>query len=93
MDDFIKDISLIEERISDTDLLDFSSQIDSFSKKLDEFQSSGLIGLVGAFGKGKSTLIRQVEKSRGDEEHEKNWRENLTKGLIQFSNDLSYHLF
>jgi hypothetical protein len=64
MESFIHDADLIEEKVSENDLLDFGAQIDTFSNKVDTFTSSGLIGLVAEFGKGKSTLIHQVQKSR-----------------------------
>jgi len=64
MKSFIRNDDLIEEKVSKEDMLDFGSQIEAFSNKMDAFSSSGLMGLVAEFGKGKSTLIHQVQKRR-----------------------------
>lgn len=61
---FIKDLRLIEEDCKVDDLLDFSKEIKSFSKKLDTIEGSAIIGLVGKFGCGKSTMLYQVQKER-----------------------------
>jgi len=68
MESFIRNVDLIEEKVSEEDMLDFGSQIEAFSNKIDAFSSSGLMGLVAEFGKGKSTLIHQVQKSRDEED-------------------------
>jgi len=64
MDTFIKNYKLLEEIVSDEDHLDFTNQIKIFSSKIDSLKSSGLIGLVADFGKGKSTLIHQTRRIR-----------------------------
>ena len=64
METFIKDTKILEETVSEKDYFDFSHQREVFSKKIDSLKSSGLIGLVADFGRGKSTLIHQIKSSR-----------------------------
>ena len=61
---FIKNPTLIEEKISNEDYLDIALSIKTLSEKLSSVDSNAMIGIVGAFGIGKSTLISQVKSSR-----------------------------
>lgn len=66
MKDFIIDLKLLEEGVSDEDYFDLSNYIKSLSEKINHLNHSSMIGIVAEYGKGKSTLIRQIEKSRKD---------------------------
>ena len=63
---FIKNYDLIQEVCQVEDLLDFSETVSSFSKKLDSIERSSIIGLVGPFGSGKSTMLYQLQCERKD---------------------------
>jgi len=65
---FISDESLIQEDHRVEDLLDFSDAINKFSQKLDTIKRPAIIGLVGKFGSGKSTMLHQVRKKREKDE-------------------------
>lgn len=75
MNDFIANPSLLDERVSDEDHFDLSEHISSLSQKIDQLDTSSMIGIVAEYGKGKSTLIKQVEKSRTDRKNTENWLE------------------
>lgn len=64
METFISDYSLIEEKISEVDYFDFKKDCDNLSARIDKVETTALIGLVAGFGRGKSSLIRQVQKLR-----------------------------
>ncbi|PKK84456.1 MAG: hypothetical protein CVT49_03785 [candidate division Zixibacteria bacterium HGW-Zixibacteria-1] len=59
----IKNYDLIQEDCKVEDLLDFSESIGQFSKKLNSIERSAIVGLVGKFGCGKSTMLYQIKKS------------------------------
>lgn len=63
---FIKDVELLKEDHKVDDLLDFSESIRYLSNKLDSIIKASLIGFVGGFGKGKSTLLYNLSKKRND---------------------------
>lgn len=87
---FIKNQELLEEKVSDTDYLDFSGSIETLSEKLSVTDKSAVIGVIGAFGVGKSTLISKVKDLRAKQGEE--WihfdawqfpeRKELWEGLI-----------
>lgn len=87
---FIKNQELLEEKISNIDCLDFSDSVETLSEKLSTSEKSIIIGIVGPFGVGKSTLISKVKEihSQKDEEwiHFDAWqfpeRKELWDGLI-----------
>lgn len=62
METFIKDHKILSETESEEDLFDFSSQFASLEKKLINITESSIVGYVGKYGSGKSSLIKQVEK-------------------------------
>lgn len=64
---FIKDANLLKEDHKTEDLLDFSDAIKFLSDKIDSIKKSSLLGLVGGFGKGKSTLLYNLSKTRNGE--------------------------
>ena len=64
---FVKNEDLLKEDSHVEDLLDFSAEIDSFSKKLEEITKPSIIGLVGKFGSGKSTMLYQIQQKSDKE--------------------------
>ncbi len=67
-DGFIKNYNLIQETSRVDDLLDFSKSVSDFSKRLESIDRPSLVGLIGKFGSGKSTMLYQIEKGRKDKE-------------------------
>jgi len=57
----IKDYDLIQEDCKVEDLLDFSESIEVFTKILNSIERSSIIGLIGKFGCGKSTMLHQIK--------------------------------
>jgi ABC-type phosphate/phosphonate transport system ATPase subunit len=49
-------------------LLDFSKTIKIFSKKLDSIKESSIVGLIGKYGSGKSTMLHQIKNKRQKQE-------------------------
>lgn len=68
---FVKNISLLEETSKVEDCFDSKVAIDALSERLSKFEESGILGLVGRFGIGKSTLLHNVYLSRKEEKSEK----------------------
>ncbi len=87
---FIKNPRLLDEQVSDSDYLDIKSSIETFSEKLSSVEGSLMIGVIGAFGVGKSTLISKTRASRDAKKEE--WihfdawqfpeRKELWEGLV-----------
>lgn len=67
---FVKDINLLKEQATDTDFLDISQSVDELSEKLSSIDDNAMLGVVGAFGVGKSTLIENVKAKRKSNEGE-----------------------
>jgi ATPase subunit of ABC transporter with duplicated ATPase domains len=65
---FIKNYDLIREEDHTKDLLDFSKTIKIFSKKLDSIKESSIVGLIGKYGSGKSTMLHQIKNKRQKQE-------------------------
>jgi len=65
---FIKNYDLIQEDCKVDDLLDFSDSINAFSNRLDSIKTPSIIGLVGKFGSGKSTMLYQIQKQNEEKE-------------------------
>ncbi len=59
---FVRDIDLLNETCQADDLLDFSASISDFKKYLSRIHKHSLVGLIGNFGSGKSTMLYQLEK-------------------------------
>ncbi len=59
-------LKLLEETSETEDLLDFSSDIERFEKKLNTIHSSATIGLIGPYGSGKSTMLHQLSLKHKD---------------------------
>jgi len=66
-DGFIKNLDLLEEDYRIDDLLDFSKTTANFEKTLGRISRNAVIGLVGPFGSGKSTMLYQLSKRRESE--------------------------
>lgn len=62
MASFLKDRKLVEEGYKVEDLLDFSSEINRLDSSMKEMELSSVVGYVGRFGSGKSTVIYQLQK-------------------------------
>jgi hypothetical protein len=67
---FIKDERLLDEKVSEKDYLDFSSSITTLSEKLSSTDGNLMIGIIGSFGIGKSTLISKTKTLRTDKNEE-----------------------
>lgn len=81
---FLSDLRLVQEDSKVDDLLDLSSLVLTFSDKIESVESPALLGLVGVFGSGKSTMLYQVEKLRKKKEKWINfdaWKYPDRKGL------------
>lgn len=87
---FIKNNRLLDEKISDKDYLDIASSIETLSEKISVSDGNLMIGIIGAFGIGKSTLIsktKDVRKEKNEEWiHFDAWqfpeRKELWEGLV-----------
>lgn len=66
---FIKNYDLIQEDCRVDDLLDFSESIDDFTQLMETVQTPAIIGLIGKFGCGKSTMLYQIQKQKQDSVH------------------------
>jgi hypothetical protein len=75
MNSFIADPKLLDEMVSDEDYFSLEEEVSSLSKKIDRLDNASMIGIVADYGKGKSTLIRQVELSRTDKGEDERWLE------------------
>lgn len=67
---FIKNDRLLDEKVSDKDYLDFTSSITTLSEKLSSTDGNLMIGIIGSFGIGKSTLISKTKTLRVDKDEE-----------------------
>lgn len=65
---FIANDDLIQEDSRVEDLLDFSDSIFDFKKKIESISKPAVVGLVGQFGSGKSTMLYQIQKEYKDQE-------------------------
>lgn len=65
---FIKNLDLLEETHEVEDLLDFSTIQKKFRAELLQIKKSSLVGLIGAFGIGKSTMLHQLASEKVKDE-------------------------
>ena len=73
---FIKRPELIEENYQTEDLLDFSSIIDDFKERINKINKNSVVGLIGPYGSGKSTMLYQIYKDQintNDSSKEAKW--------------------
>ncbi len=70
---FIKNISLLEEKISTEDRMENQIPISELCQKIDTFNNSVILGIVGDYGIGKSSLIESVKNKREDKKEEEYW--------------------
>ena len=61
---FIKNLDLIEESYQVDDLLDFKSIIDDFKERINKIDKNSVVGLIGPYGSGKSTMLYQIYKDQ-----------------------------
>ena len=73
---FIKRPELIEESYQTEDLLDFTSIIDDFKARINKIDKNSVVGLIGPYGSGKSTMLYQIYKDQintNDNSKEAKW--------------------
>lgn len=63
---FIKNEELLKETHKVDDLLDFSENINKFENRIKSLNKPSIVGLVGPFGSGKSTMLFQMEQKTKD---------------------------
>lgn len=63
---FVKNINLLKEDYQVDDLLDFSEIILKFDTFLSNIKGHSLVGVIGDYGTGKSTMLYQLEKQNPD---------------------------
>lgn len=68
---FIKNPKLLEEDYRIDDLLDFSSVVIDFEKTLENINNNAVVGLIGKFGSGKSTMLYQLYKGQNNNSDKK----------------------
>lgn len=61
---FIKNPELLDEAVGGQDYLGVEDKVKALGRILDSIESNTVIGLVGSFGLGKSTLIQLVREQR-----------------------------
>lgn len=59
---FIKNYDILEESYKVDALIDISDITQGFKTKLESISKPSIIGLIGKFGSGKSTMLYQIEK-------------------------------
>jgi hypothetical protein len=64
---FIKDEELLREDCRVDDLLDITTSVDTYEAIVKNVTRPTIIGVVGGFGVGKSTMLHQVEKRLQDD--------------------------
>ena len=62
---------ILEEDYRCKDFLFFDKIIENFKKRLAQIKNNAIIGLVGKFGSGKSTMLYQLYKDKTDKDNEK----------------------
>jgi energy-coupling factor transporter ATP-binding protein EcfA2 len=67
MESFIKNEKILEEDYKCDDLLGFSEIINNFKERLNQIKENSIIGLIGRFGSGKSTMLYQLYKERKED--------------------------
>ena len=63
-DNFIKRPELIEESYQVNDLLDFKSIIHDFKERINKIKKNSIVGLIGPYGSGKSTMLYQIYEDK-----------------------------
>ncbi len=87
---FFKNEELLEEKVTDDDYLSIDNSISVLSEKITASNKHLVLGVIGEYGIGKSTLISNVRKNRKDEDedwiHFDAWqfpdRKELWDGLV-----------
>lgn len=64
---FIKNYDLLKEDCKVDDLLDISETVEKFKARIDAIDKPAIMGLIGKFGSGKSTMLYQVQKDITDD--------------------------
>ncbi|MEI8130653.1 MAG: hypothetical protein WCG55_04090 [bacterium] len=89
---FIKNWKYLDEKVADEDLLEMSEEVEAFSVRLNSLKPNTILGFVGKFGIGKSTLLKKVQKQRLQAGNNEKWilfeawqfpdRKDLWDGLV-----------
>ncbi len=66
---FIKNPELLEEDYRVNDLLDFSTNINELTEQLIGIKKNSMVGLVGPYGCGKSTILYQLYREYSDKKN------------------------
>ena len=64
---FISDENLIAENHEVSDLFGFEDYVNNFSDFLGSIKKPSMVGLVGKFGSGKSTMLYQLKNSNEED--------------------------
>ena len=59
---FLKDVYALEDTYRVDDLFDFSGELEGLKQRVNSTERSIIMGLLGDYGAGKSTLVYQLEK-------------------------------
>lgn len=70
MRELFKNKEILEEDYKTADLLGFDDAISDFRNKLDCIKKNSVVGLVGPFGSGKSTMLYQLYKGIEEDNNE-----------------------
>lgn len=71
MSTLFKDITILEESPSDTDLLGFEEEVKRVSSRISSKITSGksvIVAYLGAFGIGKSTVLQEIHKNAPEDQ-------------------------
>lgn len=63
---FIKDESLLEEKPSELNFFDIEKNKENIKGIIDHSSKSVLVGFIGGFGEGKSTILKHIKKETSD---------------------------
>ena len=79
---FIKNPELIEESYQTEDLLDFSSIINDFKERINKINKNSVVGLIGPYGSGKSTMLYQIYKDKISSDSESKDKTNNNQNSV-----------
>jgi hypothetical protein len=68
-----KNEEILEENYKVEDLLNFKNICIEFKNKIDSLNSNSIVGLIGRFGTGKSTMLYQLYKDQKKNDDNERW--------------------